>query len=200
VPGLFATVEGIDGSGKTTIVSRVAKGLESTGAPVVTTTEPTQSWRGRAVKWAIERDVDAVSEFFLFLADRESHTAQIRAWVRDGKVVLSDRYADSTYAYQGARLAGRKERPIEWLQEVSAGFVATPDVTYFLAVPPNVALARIQRRQKRVRFEELTFLTAVDANYRELAKDPRFVTIDASRPPDAVAEDVLADLRRRYPT
>ena len=198
MPGLFATIEGIDGSGKTTVAAKVAESLEAAGIAVARTTEPTHTWRGDAVKWAIERDVDPVSEFFLFLADRAAHTAEIRAWVADGKLVVSDRYADSTYAYQGARLAGTRERPMEWLAEISAPFVATPDVTYFLAVPPEVGLQRISGRTKKVRFEERSFLAAVDANYRQLAKSPRFVTLEATRPAEAVAADVAADLRRRY--
>ncbi|MBI4416716.1 MAG: dTMP kinase, partial [Euryarchaeota archaeon] len=112
MPGMFATIEGIDGSGKTTVAERVAESLEHAGVAVVRTTEPTRTWRGDAVKWAIERDVDAVTEAFLFLADREAHSAQIRAWMNDGKLVLSDRYVDSTYAYQGARLEGKRERPV----------------------------------------------------------------------------------------
>lgn len=195
--GLFATIEGIDGSGKTTVAGKVAEALESSGVAVERTTEPTRTWRGSAVKWAIGQDVDPVSEFLLFLADREAHTARIRSWVRDGRVVISDRYADSTYAYQGARLAGQKDRPVEWLQEVSRPFVIAPDVTYWLAVPPNVALGRIQSRQTRVRFEELAFLERVEAIYRELARDARIVTIDATRSPEAIAGGVLADLHRR---
>ena len=198
VPGLFATIEGIDGSGKTTVAAKVADALEGAGIPVARTTEPTATWRGDAVKWAIERDVDPVTETFLFLADREAHGRQIRAWLADGKLVLSDRYADSTYAYQGARLAGRKEDPVGWLRKLSRPFVVVPDVTYFLAVPPAVALARMQGRAKRVRFEELAFLTAVDANYRQLAKDPRLVTVDATRDSDSVAAEIAADLARRY--
>lgn len=198
VPGLFATVEGIDGSGKTTAVAKVADALTASGVAVVRTVEPTRTWRGDAVKWALEREVDPVTEAFLFLADREAHGTQIRGWLGEGKLVLSDRYADSTYAYQGARLAGKKERPVEWLRHLSAPFVVTPDVTFLLAVPPEVGLARIRDRAKKVRFEEVAFLRAVEANYRQLASDPRFVTVDATRDADAVARDVHDTLSRRY--
>jgi len=198
VPGLFATLEGIDGSGKTTVAAKVATSLEGAGIPVARTTEPTQTWRGDAVKWAIERDVDPISETFLFLADRETHGRQIRAWLDGGKLVLSDRYADSTYAYQGARLAGKKEDPVRWLRELSGPFVVPPAVTYFLAVPPETALARIRDRPKRVRFEERAFLAAVDANYRQLAKEPTWVTVDATRPKDEVAGEIAEDLEGRY--
>jgi len=199
VPGLFATLEGIDGSGKTTVVAMVAEGLEASGVPVVRTTEPTKTWRGDAVKWAIERDVDPLSETFLFLADREAHGRRIRAWLDAGKLVLSDRYADSTYAYQGARLAGRKPDPVAWLREISHPFVVTPHVTYFLSIPPKEALARIRDRAKKVRFEELSFLAAVDANYRQLARDPRFLTLDAMKPAEVVAAEIARDLARRFP-
>ena len=198
MPGLFATLEGIDGSGKSTVVAMVAEGLAASGVPVVRTTEPTKTWRGDAVKWAIERDVDPLSETFLFLADREAHGARIRAWLAGGALVLSDRYADSTYAYQGARLAGKREDPVAWLREISRPYVVTPDVTYFLSVPPDVALGRIRRRAKTVRFEEPRFLAAVDANYRRLAADPRFVTVDAMKPVEVVAAEVTRDLARRY--
>ena len=196
--GLFATIEGIDGSGKTTVAAMVADALEADGIPVARTTEPTDTWRGAAVKWAIERDVDPVSEAFLFLVDREAHATRIRAWLAEGALVLSDRYMDSTYAYQGVRLGAKRPDALAWLREVSGPYVLTPHVTYFLAVPPEVALARIEGRAKRVRFEELTFLAAVDTNYRRLATDPRFVTVDAGREPGAVAAQVVADLTHRF--
>lgn len=94
-------------------------------------------------------------------------------------------------------MAGKKEEPVGWLQEISRPFVLTPHVTYFLAVPPETALARIRNRSKRVRFEDLSFLTAVDMNYRQLAKDPRYITVDATRPADVVAAEIGEDLRSR---
>ncbi len=198
MPGLFATIEGIDGTGKTTVAAKVAESLESAGIPTVPTTEPTRTWRGDAVKWAIESDVDAVTESFLFLADREAHGRQIRSWMDEGKLILSDRYADSTYAYQGARLAAKRPDAMEWLRVLSAPYVLAPDVTFLLTVPPEVALARISGRERRVRFEELEFLRAVDANYRMLARDPRFVTLDATRGIGEVAGEIGTDLVRRY--
>ena len=198
MPGLFATIEGIDGTGKTTVAAKVGESLASVGIPIVRTTEPTRTWRGAAVRWAIEGAVDAVTESFLFLADREAHGREIRGWLDEGKLILSDRYADSTYAYQGARLAAKRPDAVEWLRDLSAPFVLVPDVTYFLAAPPDVALARIADRERKVRFEELEFLRAVDANYRRLARDPRFLTIDATRGIGEVAGEIGTDLVRRY--
>lgn len=198
VPGLFATIEGIDGSGKTTVAEKVAQSLEAAGIPVVRTTEPTKTWRGDAVKWAIEQDVDPITEAFLFLADRAEHSAQIRSWLAEGKLVLSDRYADSTYAYQGARLLGTRGDPVKWLQELSAPYVVTPHVTFLLALPPEVALARIEGRERSVRFERMEFLRKVDAIYRELAKDPRWITIDGTRGVGEIVGEVGATLVHRY--
>ncbi|MBI4416652.1 MAG: dTMP kinase, partial [Euryarchaeota archaeon] len=173
--------------------------LEHAGVAVVWTTEPTRTWRGDAVKWAIERDVDAVTEAFLFLADREAHSAQIRAWMNDGKLVLSDRYVDSTYAYQGARMEGKRERPVEWLRQLCEPYIVIPHVTFFLAVPPEVGLDRIAGRARKVRFEEVAFLRRVDAIYRELAKEERFVTIDATHEIGEVVGEIGMELLRRYP-
>ena len=198
MPGLFSTIEGVDGAGKTTVAGKVANRLERAGVAVTLTMEPTDTWRGEAVKKAIERDVDPVTETFLFLADRQAHSPRIRSWRGEGTLVISDRYADSTYAYQGARLAGKVDRPMRWLQKLSAPYLVTPDVTYLLAVPPELALARIGHRAKRVRFEELGFLRRVATNYRELAQDPRFVKVDATRDAGAVSSDIVADLLRRY--
>ena len=198
MPGLFATIEGIDGTGKTTVAAKVGESLASAGIPLVWTTEPTHTWRGDAVRWAIGSDVDGVTESFLFLADREAHGRQIRSWLEEGRLILSDRYADSTYAYQGARLAAKRPDAMEWLRDLSAPYVLVPDVTYLLTVPPEVALARISDRDRKVRFEEIEFLRAVDTNYRKLARDPRFVTIDATRGIGEVTGDIGTDLVRRY--
>src|SRR2546428_245013 len=120
VRGRFITFEGIDGSGKTTIVHRIEPEFRKRGYTVVLTSEPTRTWLGDAVRKSYEDDVGPVAETFLFLADRARHTDEIRTWLRAGAIVVSDRYADSTYAYQGARLEGIVKDPIRWLQRVSA--------------------------------------------------------------------------------
>lgn len=198
MPGLFATIEGIDGSGKTTVANMVAESLASMGIRVRRTMEPTRTWRGDAVRWAIDLDVDAMTESFLFLADREAHGREIRSWLDAGDLVLSDRYADSTYAYQGARLMAKRPNALEWLRDLSAPHVVSPDVTFFLSLPPEIALARISGRDRKVRFEDLELLKAVDANYRTLAREPRFVTLDATRGVGELAGEIGTYLLRRY--
>jgi len=197
--GRFITLEGIDGSGKTTIARRIARELRKRGVRVVLTTEPTRTWLGDAVKKSYDDDVGPLAETFLFLADRARHTADIRKWLESGATVISDRYADSTYAYQGARLEGVVREPMRWLASVSAPAVLEPDLTILLDVSPALGLRRIAGRRRKVRFETLRFLTKVAENYRKLARSRRFVRIEGSRPARDVARDALAfiDLRLR---
>ncbi len=195
--GRFITFEGIDGSGKTTIARRVAAELRRRGHRVVLTTEPTRSWLGDAVKRSYDDDVGPLAETFLFLADRARHTEDIRAWLKAGNLVVSDRYADSTYAYQGARLQGIVRNPLEWLKSVSAPAIVEPDLTLLLEITPAIGLRRISGRAKKVRFETLRFLTKVAANYGRLARSRRWVRIYASRPAKVVAREALAVIDRR---
>jgi len=195
--GRFITLEGIDGAGKTTIAHRVGSALRKTGRRVVLTTEPTRTWLGDAVKKSYDDDVGPLAETFLFLADRARHTAQIEEWLAKGALVVSDRYADSTYAYQGARLKGTVRNPIRWLQAVSAPAVIEPDLTILLDVFPRLGLRRIAGRKRKVRFEKERFLTEVARNYRRLAKGRRFVTIDGSRSAAEVTADVMRAIERR---
>lgn len=195
--GRFITLEGIDGAGKTTIARRVGSALRKAGHRVVLTTEPTRTWLGDAVKKSYDDDVGPLAETFLFLADRARHTAQIRGWLARGATVVSDRYADSTYAYQGVRLKGMMRDPIRWLQSVSAPAVLEPDLTILLDISPRLGLRRIAGRKRKVRFEKQRFLTEVAANYRRLAKGPRFVTIDGSRSAAEVTADVMRAIGRR---
>ncbi|HTD81336.1 MAG TPA: dTMP kinase, partial [Thermoplasmata archaeon] len=180
--GRFVTFEGIDGSGKTTVVHRIEPELRRRGVKVTLTSEPTRTWLGDAVRKSYQDDVGPLAETFLFLADRARHTEVIRTWVAAGSIVVSDRYADSTYAYQGARLMGVVKDPIRWLQRVSAPVVLEPDLTILLEVPARLGLRRIADRKRKVRFEKEGFLTKVAKNYDRLARSPRFVRIDGARP------------------
>ena len=195
--GRFITFEGIDGSGKTSIVHRIEPELRKRGYKVVLTSEPTRTWLGDAVRKSYDDDVGPLAETFLFLADRARHTEEIRTWLKDGTIVISDRYADSTYAYQGARLEGVVKDPIRWLQRVSAPAILEPDLTILLEVPPRLGLRRIAARKKKVRFEKEGFLTRVAKNYDRLARSPRFARVDGSRPAAEVARDALGVMERR---
>jgi len=193
----FITFEGIDGSGKTTVSRLVAETLRSRGHSVFLTSEPTSGWLGDAVRRGIQEDLNVLTESFLFLADRAAHVPIIRSHVDRGELVICDRYVDSTYAYQGARLVGILRNPIRFLQDASRGWVLPPDLTILLRVPPQLAMERIKDRPSRIRFEDLALLRRVAANYDRLAKGRRFAVLDGTRPAKVVSEAAVSAIERR---
>ncbi len=193
-PVRFVTVEGIDGCGKTSVAAALVDAYRERGIPVVATREPTESWLGDAVRRANREDVGPFAETFLFLADRAEHTREIQTWLAEGKVVVSDRYADSTYAYQAVSLqeAELMADALFWLKTVSDPLVVPPDLTLLLMVDPSVALKRIADRPDKAKFEDLAFLERVSDNYVDLAsQEERFSIIDAGKPLAAVTEAAL---------
>ncbi len=193
----FVTFEGIDGSGKTTVSRLVAESLRAKGHRVHLTSEPTKSWLGDAVRRAYDDDVGAIAESFLFLADRAAHLTDIRAHLQNRELVLCDRYADSTYAYQGARLEGLVKDPIHFLQRASEPWALRPDVTILLRIPAELARKRIEGRPRLIRFEDHAFLKKVAANYDRLARSRRFVVLDGARSAEAVTLDAISAIERR---
>ena len=176
------TFEGIDGSGKTTVSHLVMEKLRSRGHSVFLTKEPTTGW---------------LTESFLFLADRSAHIPEIRSHLGNGDLVLCDRYADSTYAYQGARLVGVLPDPIRFLQNASREWLLAPDLTIFLRVSPELGMERIKDRPTKIRFEDLALLRRVAANYDRLARSRRFAVLDGARSADAVSDDAVSTIEKR---
>lgn len=175
----------------------VADQLRARGQSVFLTSEPTKGWLGDAVRRAIEEDIGVIAESFLFLADRAVHSAEIRTHVERGELVLCDRYADSTTAYQGARLEGVIPNPIRFLRRASENWVLVPDLTILLRVTPELGLKRIEGRPNKIRFEDLSLLRKVAANYDRLARSPRHVVLDGTRSAVVVAEEAIAVIERR---
>lgn len=193
----FVTFEGIDGSGKTTVSRLVAERLLKRGERVFLTSEPTSTWLGDAVRRSYDDDVGALAESFLFLADRALHVEEIRRHVAAGEIVVCDRYADSTYAYQGARLAGVVDDPIVFLHHAAEPWLLVPDLTILLRVSPELGMRRLADRPDKMRFEDTGFLTRVAANYERIAKGKRFVVLDGSRFADEVVADAVAAIEKR---
>jgi dTMP kinase len=190
----FVTFEGIDGSGKSTISKLVYKQLKSKGYDVVLTYEPTDTWIGKRVQQCIETNSDPFITAFTFIADRIEHGKQIRKWLDGGKIVLCDRYAESTYAYQGAQLQDTMKNPIKWLKELSDGRVPTPDRTFVFVIDPQKSLARIQNRGKLIPFERVSFLEKVHKNYLKLAVGKRFMKVDATKTIDELVRICCKDI------
>jgi len=195
VPGLLVTCEGIDGSGKSTAARALVEELRARGRDARLHVEPTRSWLGEAVRRGFQEDVAPWSEALLFMADHATHVRDVRVELAQGALVVSDRWSDSTFAYQGAALGD-----MEVLRRIEAPFDLTPDLTLLFDLDPRVALERVGKRGlDKEKFEHEEFLAKVRANYLRLAKDEpaRFVVLDAARPAADVLRDALAALLAR---
>ncbi|UPM41695.1 dTMP kinase [Halocatena salina] len=183
---MLITIEGIDGSGKTTVWEALHDSVDA-----VFTKEPTDSWYGDCVRTSLSDDAaDPLAELFLYTADHADHLARvIRPALDRGDLVISDRYADSRYAYQGASLAGVVPRPMEYVRGIHQPFTRPPDATIYLDLSPQTGAQRAGASDK---FEQADHLAAVQANYERLIdhEPERFVRIDANRSPEAVIDSV----------
>lgn len=191
---VFATFEGPEGAGKSTAIRSVAAHLEALGRDVVVTREPGGGSIGPAVR-AILLDGEALraeTETFLFLADRAQHAAEVLTpSLAAGKIVLCDRFADSTVVYQGHARGLDVERLREWNAWATGGLV--PDVTLLFDLDPEVGLARLDHRD-RLDAEPLAFHRRVREGFlAEAARDPaRWVVLDASAEHASVANAAIA--------
>jgi dTMP kinase len=193
---VLITIEGIDGTGKSTLHAALA-GLLADLRPVLTR-EPGATWIGESVRRAVAEQTDPVTEALLFVADHAAHLAAvIRPALADGRLVISDRYTDSRYAYQQVTLAGIVPEPLTWLQALHNGWTIVPDQTFLLVIPVDTAIWRLREKNGREHFEQREILEKVQKNYLELARaDPsRFVIIDAAKEKEEIVSFVAAAIR-----
>jgi dTMP kinase len=197
----FVTFEGIDGSGKSTISKRVTEKLQAAGYDTIWTYEPTDSTIGKYVQECIKKQSDPFITSFTFIADRILHCKQIKHWLEAGKIVLCDRYAESTYAYQAVQLESELKNPLKWLQELSQDRILLPDRTFLFVIDPKTSLARIQHRTELIPFERLAFLEKVHSNYLTVSKGKRFLQLDATQPIDLLVDrcyrDIVEETKRK---
>ena len=193
----LVTFEGIEGSGKSTQARRLAEEL---GA--LFTFEPGATETGRRIREIVLGcgNVAPQAELLLFLADRAQHIAEVlRPALAAGRIVICDRYNDSTLAYQGY---GRRIplAPLRQLTEEATGGLR-PDVTFLLDVPVALGLARAGRRGAidRIESETVAFHERVGDGFRRLASEEpsRWVVVDGEREPDVIAADIRAAARDR---
>lgn len=196
---MLITIEGIDGSGKSSLHSSLGIMLQHL-SPVMTR-EPGATWIGDQVRRAIAEDADPIAEALLFVADHAAHLSEVvRPALAEGKLIISDRYLDSRFAYQQASLAGSVPDPVLWLKQVHGGWTIMPDMTFLLVLPVDVALSRTQKRRQTEHFEKAEILTRVQENYLQRAgEDPgRFVLVDGTLSEETVREFVAGEIIRRY--
>ena len=202
--GYFLTLEGIDGCGKSTHARRVADALTAAGREVVLTREPGATDLGQKLRKALletEGPVSDVAEVLGFAADRAQHVDEvIRPALGRGEVVISDRFADSTHAYQGSGRGVDREM-LERAIELATGGLS-PDLTILIDVDLAVARERsAETASDRLERESDAFFECVREGFLELARrEPhRISMIDGSGSLEETAAAVLATVHERLP-
>lgn len=196
-PGVWITLEGGDGSGKTTQAELLGEWLRDAGRAVVRTREPGGSEVGQLIRDIVlhhRGDIAPRAEALLYAADRAHHVATVvRPALERGEVVLQDRYLDSSVAYQGAGrvLDGDEVRNLSlWAAEG-----ALPDLTVLLDLDPESARVRLDSADKpfdRLEAEKTEFHARVRESFLALAADEpeRFLVVDADATPEAIAAQI----------
>ncbi|MEM0099547.1 MAG: dTMP kinase [Desulfurococcaceae archaeon] len=184
--GLFIVLEGIDGSGKTTMAKKLIENLSAMGYRASYTYEPTDSDIVTVVKTRYKAYRDPYIDALTFALDRLIHVkSKIKPLLDNGYVVISDRYFYSSVAYQTACGA-----PMEWVIEVNK-WALRPDLAIYLDIDPDLALKRKGTSSSRFpEFENIELMRRVRTIYLELVKRGLLVMIDASRSIDAVYHDI----------
>ncbi|ACL74544.1 dTMP kinase [Ruminiclostridium cellulolyticum] len=195
--GLFITVEGTDGSGKTTQIKLMEQYLKDMGNEVVLSREPGGTRISEMIRDLIldpeNKDISPLTEMMLYAAARAQHVSQvIRPAIESGKSVICDRFVDSSYAYQGC---GRGV-DLKTIADVNRAAIdgVVPDITFFLDLDPRVAM---ERRVKstgadRIEQEKMDFHIRVYEGYERMALlyPERIKTIDASKSIEEISSQI----------
>lgn len=209
VNGTLISFEGPEGAGKSSILEAILPLLEEKGIPYITTREPGGVDIAEKIRQVIldpdHTSMDAKTELLLYIASRRQHLVErVLPALAAGKVVLMDRFIDSSVAYQGYG-RGLSVEDIEWLNQFATDGLK-PDLTLYFDLDVEEGLARIARNQERevnrLDLEGLELHYKVRKGYLALAeKEPeRIVKIDASQSFEAVLADVLMILEKRLGT
>lgn len=199
--GLFITLEGMDGAGKSTQITAIKDFLEKQGQGVIVTREPGGTGISEKIREIIldreNREMEAMTEALLYAAARAQHVAQvIRPALEQGKHVVCDRFIDSSIAYQGY---GRGLGDSVSIINAYAAAGCMPDITFFLRLEPDASKERLREAPlDRMELEAIEFHQRVFEGYEELALQfpERIVTIDASGEIDVVREEIQGHIER----
>ncbi len=202
--GFFVVFEGVDGSGKGTIIKEAVGFLVASGVPrerILVTAEPTGGYYGKKVrellKSSVDASVNAKSFLDLYVADRKEHVEkEILPALQAGKIILCDRYKYSTFVYQPIHGI-----PLQNIFDLHKG-MPVPGLVLVLDAPPEIALKRIERRKVKERFEERGFQEKVRQgflNLKSLFPGEKIFVVDASRGIAEVKKTVFELLSRELP-
>ncbi len=197
---MFITFEGIEGSGKSTQIQMLKEFFEKKSLKAFFTKEPGSSEIGKEIRSILlnkENKIYPQTEIFLIFADRVQHVQEIiKPNLNEGKIVVSDRYYDSSVAYQGQREGISKIEIYELIENLD---LPTPDITFLLDLPANVGLKRAKNRASLDRFEseEISFHEGVRQNYLDLQEQnfQRIVKIDATKSPNEIFSNIIKKIK-----
>ncbi|MEM3809234.1 MAG: dTMP kinase [Thermoproteota archaeon] len=189
--GKIIAIEGIDGSGKTTVSTEIYSFLSSKDVPIYYSFEPTYTKIGSIIHRFLRGEIplDSHSQALLFAADRLEHLSrEIIPYIKQGKNVILDRYVHSSYAYQGALL-----NDLKWIMTINK-FALAPDLAIYIDVPPSVAIRRIRKkgRSNISVYESVRFLGRVRNIYKSFVKKGELIEIDGTKEKDQVVKSALA--------
>ena len=203
---MFVTIEGPEGSGKSSVTKEVVKLLEKDGEQVVLTREPGGTPIAEQIREVIlnkeNTAMDPVTEALLYAAARRQHLKE-KVWPlsKEGKIIISDRFLDSSLAYQGGARGLGIDYILEMNQFATEGYY--PELTLLFDLDPRIGLARIAankgREVNRLDLEKIDFHDSVRQTFLSLAKrfPERFVVLDASKPFDEVVQDAYHAIKNR---
>mgnify|MGYP001554328121 CR=1 FL=1 len=199
---MFITFEGIDASGKTTQQNLLLETLLEQGFDCITTRQPGGTDIGSKIRAILlnpnHTEMVPETEVLLYMADRIQHVNEvIKPTLKEGKIVLCDRYHDATIAYQG----GGRGLDLSWLTPLTDRLLLKPDLTLWFDISVEESQNRLEERNRslnvencRLEQEGIDFFNRIRQSYREIAeKDPkRFIVIDAERSIDEIQDEVLS--------
>ena len=205
--GLLVSLEGPDGAGKSSVLEALVPILEENGHQVVTTREPGGVPISEAIREVIldqkNTEMDGKTELLLYIASRRQHLIEkVLPALESGKLVIMDRFIDSSVAYQGYG-RGLDVADIEWLNQFATDGLK-PDLTLYFDIDVEEGLARIakseSREVNRLDLEGLDLHQRVRQGYLAILdkESERFVKVDASQPLDKVVADSLAIIQERF--
>ncbi|MBO6959591.1 MAG: dTMP kinase [Prochlorococcus marinus CUG1438] len=206
--GKFIVIEGIDGCGKSTQINELSRwlpnsGLLNTESKLITTREPGGSQLGRTLRRIILEDNEnnkpsSLAELLLYSADRAEHVSKIIApALKNNDWVISDRFSDSTLAYQGY---GRKI-DFEIIQNIESIVCqgVHPDLTFFLEISPEESILRRKNKiPDRIESEGIRFLEKVNEGFKLIAKKKEWIVISASQNIQTISNEIKETLLKNF--
>jgi len=201
--GIFIVLEGIEGSGKGEQIKHLSAYFSERKLPLLTTWEPGGTSLGKRIREILlfGPPISAEAELFLYLSDRAQHVREvIIPALKEGKIVICDRYYPSTLAYQGYGRGLDIEKIKKMNQWATQGL--EPQVIILIDVPVEVAIRRIQRRSlDRLEREEISFHEKVRNGYLLLAakEQDKYLVIDGQKTPEEVFQEIISGLKEKIP-